>query len=317
MRLLLSCRDFVFALAAMILAIGTAVAESGGPAKEGDHKPHVYVKEGDKYRAATEAEIKAASGDSSHGESGGLDFTGIKRWDLGIYTLIVFGILMFVLAKYAWPPMREGLEKRETNIKSALEQARQDNAAASALLAQSKRQVEETAAQVKGMIDEARRDADALRVSEREAAAKDIVAEKDRAKREIVAEKDAILKEVYDQSVKLAALMSEKAIRRYGLRRRSPSSTRRVARRIEVREQGVTRKVHQHGFSRKARTRSRSRVGALAAREGVRRGAHGRGAEAQSRQRNRRRVERLRHRRVRQERRGRVILCQPGGRQEG
>ena len=68
-----------------------------------------------------------------------------------------------------------------------------------------------TESQVKAMLDEARRDADVLRAGEREAAVRDIAAEKDRAKREIAAEKDAILKDVYDQSVKLAALISEKA----------------------------------------------------------------------------------------------------------
>jgi F-type H+-transporting ATPase subunit b len=215
MRPLHYFRQIALAFAAIVLAAGTASAESAAQGKSGDHKPHFYVKDGDKYRAATEAEIKAAtSAEGGHGESGGLDFTGIKRYDLGIYTLIVFGILMLVLAKYAWPPMREGLEKRESNIKSALEQAKQDHAAASALLAQAKKQTDDAAVQVKAMLDEARRDADVLRASEREAAAKDIVAEKDRAKREIAAEKDAILKEVYDQSVKLAAMMSEKAIRR-------------------------------------------------------------------------------------------------------
>jgi F-type H+-transporting ATPase subunit b len=215
MRVLLACRRVALTFAVIVLASGNASAESATH-KVGDQKPHVYVKDGDKYRTATEAEIKAAAGgDPGHGEkSGGLDFTGIKRWDLGIYTLMVFGILMLVLAKYAWPPMREGLEKRESNIKSALEQAKQDHTAASALLSKAEAHVKETAEKVKAMLDEARRDADALRVTEREAAAKDIAAEKDRAKREIAAEKDAILKEVYDQSVKLAAMISEKAIRR-------------------------------------------------------------------------------------------------------
>jgi len=46
-----------------------------------------------------------------HGEKkkGGLDFTGFKRYDLGIYTLIVFGLLLLVLSKFAWPHIAEGL----------------------------------------------------------------------------------------------------------------------------------------------------------------------------------------------------------------
>src|SRR5580658_2439653 len=45
-----------------------------------------------------------------------LAFTGYKRYDLGIYTLLVFGILVAVLRKYAWPSITEGLQKREAAI---------------------------------------------------------------------------------------------------------------------------------------------------------------------------------------------------------
>jgi F-type H+-transporting ATPase subunit b len=220
MYLLHSRRLFALALAVGALAAGAALA-GGAPATGGDTKgelkKQMFVKEGDSYRPANESELKLAAGVShahadDHGK-GKVGFAGL-RYDLGIYTLIVFGILMFVLAKYAWPHIREGLEKREVNIRAALDQAKQGQTEATALLAAAKRQMDEGASQVKAMLDEARRDADVLRASEREAAAKDIAAEKDRAKREIQAEKDSILKEVYDQSVKLAALMSEKALRR-------------------------------------------------------------------------------------------------------
>lgn len=143
-----------------------------------------------------------------------LDFTGIKRWDLGIYTLIVFGLLMFVLSKFAWPHIRSGLEKREANIKSALEQARQDSESAKATLAEARKKLDETAAQVKAMLDEARRDADVLKAAEREAGTRDAIAERERAKREIEAARDAALKEIYERAVQLAAMMSEKALRR-------------------------------------------------------------------------------------------------------
>src|SRR6187549_3954264 len=78
--------------------------------------------------------VPALAADPHGGEKGGLDFTGIKRWDLGIYTLIVFGLLMFILAKFAWPLIKEGLEKREVNIRAALDEAKQSQAAAKAEL---------------------------------------------------------------------------------------------------------------------------------------------------------------------------------------
>jgi F-type H+-transporting ATPase subunit b len=215
MRLLFSCR--LFALAAIVFTGGAGIAFGAAPPKEVEHKQAFYVKEGEKFRPATEAEVHAAAGGDAHGngeKSGGLDFTGIKRWDLGIYTLIVFLLLVGILWKFAWPHIVEGLEKREVNIKSALEQAKQGQADATALLAAAKRQMDEGAVQVKAMLEEARRDADVLRATEREQGAKDAQAERERAKREIDAAKDVALKDIYEQAVRLASLMSEKALRR-------------------------------------------------------------------------------------------------------
>src|SRR5262245_52949261 len=109
MYLLHSRRYLAFALAFAALTAGTVLA-GGAPATGGDTKgelkKQMFVKEGDKYRPANESELKLAAGVShGHADDHGKDkvgFAGI-RYDLGIYTLIVFGILMFILAKYAWP----------------------------------------------------------------------------------------------------------------------------------------------------------------------------------------------------------------------
>ncbi|MBA4188166.1 MAG: hypothetical protein C0467_09130 [Planctomycetaceae bacterium] len=180
MRFSLTCRLFVIAAIAVLL-VDVPVFASAAPAGEA---------------------------------KGGLDFTGIKRYDLGIYTLIVFGLLIAILSKFAWPAIKEGLEKREVNIRGALDEARKDREDAKTALVEAKKQLDAAALQVKGMLDEARRDADALKTSERETGVKDAAAERDRAKREIEAAKDAALKEIYEQAVKLAALMSEKALQR-------------------------------------------------------------------------------------------------------
>ena len=43
--------------------------------------------------------------------------------DLGLWTVVVFVLLLFILRKFAWKPMLEGLQKREENIRSALVEA--------------------------------------------------------------------------------------------------------------------------------------------------------------------------------------------------
>lgn len=194
---------------AVVAALVVALASS--PVLAVDDAPKVYVKDDHgQLREATKHELEEAA----HASESKVAFSGIQRWDLGIYTLLVFGILMVVLAKYAWPPMRAGLEKREANIKSALEQAKQDAVAARGELDQAKSALAQAAVEARGIVEEARKDADALKVSEREVGIKDAAAERERAKREIEAAKDAALKDIYEQAVKLAAMMSEKALAR-------------------------------------------------------------------------------------------------------
>jgi F-type H+-transporting ATPase subunit b len=214
MRLPLPCRPLaIAAFAALVVAAPASAAKEDD--KHDHKKPELYVKHGDQYDRATDADVKAAAGvHDDHGSGGGLGFTGIKRWDLGIYTLIVFALLILILSKFAWPHIKEGLEKREANIRSALDEARREREQSLVALAEAKKQLAAAADQVKGMLDEARRDADVLKASEREVGVKDAAAERDRAKREIEAARDAALKDIYEQAVKLAALMSEKALRR-------------------------------------------------------------------------------------------------------
>jgi F0F1-type ATP synthase membrane subunit b/b' len=156
----------------------------------------------------------AAKGDEHAGGKGGLGFTGFKRYDLGIWTLVVFGVLILILSIYAWPNIREGLEKREASIRSAHEEAKHDRLQAEAKLQEARRQLDDAGARAAAIVEEAHRAAEALRAQQREDAAKDAAAERERAKREIAAQKDAMVKELYDRAVQLATLMSEKALRR-------------------------------------------------------------------------------------------------------
>ena len=62
MRLMRSCQLFALALFAALLAVGSAGAESAAPPTEGkgkadDHAPALFVKEGDQFRHATDAEV--------------------------------------------------------------------------------------------------------------------------------------------------------------------------------------------------------------------------------------------------------------------
>jgi F-type H+-transporting ATPase subunit b len=153
-------------------------------------------------------------GHGSEHKSGGGDFIDIHRYDLGIYTLLVFGILFVVLAKFAWGPFTEGLRKREESLLAARDAAEQTKREAEEVRKKLQAEFAQANDKIRAMLEEARRDADELRAKERETGAKEAAAERDRARREIEAAKDSALKEIYQESVQLAALMSSKALRR-------------------------------------------------------------------------------------------------------
>ncbi len=206
--------------ALILFALATAVVVSGGPSLwaaaapgSGKSPPAFYVQDGDQFRLASDDELKTATAHHDHGSGGGLSFTGIHRWDLGLYTLIVFGLLMFILSRFAWPHIRAGLEKREANILAALEQAKKDRADAEARLAEAKKQLQEAAQQAAAILAEARRDAEVLKATEIEKGQKEAQAERERAKRDIEIRMDAMRKELRQEVVELALLIATKALR--------------------------------------------------------------------------------------------------------
>lgn len=136
------------------------------------------------------------------------------RIDLGIWTLVVFGILFIILKSYAWKPMLEGLQKREENINAAFDEARKAREEAQQLrdhLAQERARIAED---TRNAMDQARREGQRL-VEEMTSKAKaEIQAERERLRREITMAKDQAIKELWTQTAQLATLVSAKVIRR-------------------------------------------------------------------------------------------------------
>jgi F-type H+-transporting ATPase subunit b len=163
-----------------------------------------------------EAEHPAKEGHAA-AESGKIDVAdkfGLKRYDLGIYTLIVFGILLVVLGKYAWGPVMAGLDRREAHLRKAHDDAEAARAEAQRAVAEIQARLAKASDEVRAMLDEARRDAQAVKDQMKADAASDIQAERDRIRREIEMARDQALQQIYQQAVQLAALISTKAVKR-------------------------------------------------------------------------------------------------------
>lgn len=149
--------------------------------------------------ALTALPVAAAGGEG--GES------NIFAGDIGnvVWTLVTFGLVIFVLGKFVWGPLTEMIQKREDLILSSLEQAKSDREAAEARLQELEDRLNDARTEATAIVEEGRRDAEVVR-QKIEADAK-AEAEKmvERAKREIGIARETAVKELYELSGNLAA----------------------------------------------------------------------------------------------------------------
>lgn len=136
------------------------------------------------------------------GEGGGGLYdinTGLSFW-----TLVVFGILVFILGKYAWGPILAAVDAREKGIQSALDEAADRNEEASKLLAEHKEQLADARRQANELLAEGKTAGDNVRKEIEEKARAEGQAIIERARAEIQRERDAAIAELRKESVDLA-----------------------------------------------------------------------------------------------------------------
>lgn len=142
---------------------------------------------------------------------------GLFDWamDLGIWTLVVFLLLLLVLSKFAWKPMMQGLEHRERAIHSALHEAQQARDEAARFRAQFEEQMRKANDQSREILDEARRAAERTTAEMIAEAHEKIQAEHVRLQREMAMAHDQAVRDIQTQAAQLATLVSSKVIRRH------------------------------------------------------------------------------------------------------
>src|SRR5262249_52670888 len=153
---------------------------------------------------ASPAVAVAAHEEQGTKEEGKIDIAdkfGLKRYDLAIWTFVVFGLLIIVLGKYAWGPIMTGLDKREANLRKAHDDADAARSEAQKALDDVKARLAKTSEEVRAMLDDARREAQAVKDRFKADAATEIQAERDRIRREIDMARDQALQEIYQQAV--------------------------------------------------------------------------------------------------------------------
>jgi F-type H+-transporting ATPase subunit b len=136
------------------------------------------------------------------------------RFDLGIWTIIVFVVLLLVLRWAAWGPMLEGLRKREENIRGSVEEARRTREEMERMRNEFKLEMDKAYAKIPELMDEARRDAARMAEDMRAKAMADIQTERQRLRHELEVARDQALHELWTNAAQLATLISAKAIGR-------------------------------------------------------------------------------------------------------
>ncbi len=128
------------------------------------------------------------------------------------WTLVIFGLLLFVLAKTAYPAVLRAVEEREARITEQLDQAAAANAEAQKLLAGYQSQLSGAKEQAAQIIQTARTDGEKLReeiVAKGRAEQEELL---ERARREIAMEKDRAVAELRREAVELSIAAASKVI---------------------------------------------------------------------------------------------------------
>ena len=143
-------------------------------------------------------------------EPGNLNPLAPQAWslNLGVWTAVVFLLLLAILAKFAWKPITEGLDKREQHVADQLTQAEAANKQAKDTLADYERRLAAAGDQVRSILEQGRRHAEELSRELLEKAKHDAEAEHQRALRQIEAAADAATKDLADQSAALAVRLA-------------------------------------------------------------------------------------------------------------
>lgn len=131
-----------------------------------------------------------------------------------VWTLLVFGAVLFVLGKYAWGPLLDALQKREQFIHDSLAEAKQDREEAEKRLEEHTRQLNAARAEATEIVEEGRRDAQVVKARIEEEALEESRKTLDRAKREIELAKQMAIKELYTSSATLATEMASRILRK-------------------------------------------------------------------------------------------------------
>lgn len=136
-------------------------------------------------------------------------FSSLIFWEL-----LSFGILLWVLYKYALPPILETLETRERKIRDSLDQAEQNRVAAERKLKEYEAKLQLAAKEVEMILTEAKQQAQRLLDENEQRLRAESQRIKEETTQDIDRERRKAIQDIRTQSAELALLIAEKVIGR-------------------------------------------------------------------------------------------------------
>ena len=160
------------------------------------------------------AQETAEHGGGGSGEDSGGSFLVSPNLGLMIWTLLVFGITMYVLSKVAFPRIQEALDKRANAIRESIDEAEKTRKEADEILAEYRARLKEAREQADEIVARARRTAEtatAEAAQEGRQKREELLAA---ARRDIEAETRRSLERIRKEVADLTVLTTEKVTRK-------------------------------------------------------------------------------------------------------
>ena len=131
-----------------------------------------------------------------------------------IWTAAVFLVLLFVLRKWAWRPILDGLQAREDGIKKNIEDAKKAKEDSEKLLEQYKVQLDSARKEAQKLIGDATSRADVLLEEKKKQMDAEAQAILDKARVQIDQERQKVIQELRQEVVEIALSAAGKVIQK-------------------------------------------------------------------------------------------------------
>lgn len=130
------------------------------------------------------------------------------------WMLIIFGIVLFVLRKFAWKPILNALKEREESIANALNSAEEAKREVAGLKAGNDKIIAEARHEKNLILKEAKEIKDKIIAEAKEKAMQETSKSIELAQRQIQAEKNAAINDIKKQVAELSVMIAEKVIKK-------------------------------------------------------------------------------------------------------